>query len=159
MVTAAGGLARLRAFLDENAVEYTVVSHSAALTAQHRAEILDLPGAQVAKVVMARTGGGMVMVVLAAPHDVVLSRLAKAIGGEVSVAHEEEFTPLFPDCDPGAMSPFGNLYGMRVYVDERLAAQPTVAVPAGTYKESITLPFADFEHLVNPVLGVFGNDG
>jgi Ala-tRNA(Pro) deacylase len=158
-VTAAGGLARLRGFLDENAVEYTVVSHSAALTGQHRAEMLDLPGARVAKMVMARTGGGMVMVVLAAPQDLVLSRLAKAVGGEVSLAHEEEFTPLFPDCDAGAMPPFGNLYGVRVYVDERLAAQPTVAVPAGTYTESITLRFADFGHLVNPVLGVFGDDG
>jgi Ala-tRNA(Pro) deacylase len=148
-----GALERLRRHLYETQVSYRVREHREAYTTQEIAALEHVAGRRMIKVVMAVAGGRLVMLVLAAPDQVDLSRVAVLLSDrEVRLAHEEEFTTAFPDCDPGAMPPFGNLYGLPVYVDDALATSGSVVFQAGTHRHTIELPYADFQRLVEPVV-------
>ena len=112
---------RLREFLDSHGVKYFVVSHSPAYTAQEIAAAAHVPGKELAKTVMVNIAGKMAMVVLPASRQLDFERLRRVSATrEVELASEEEFAGLFPECEIGAMPPFGNLYGMEVYVSEEL---------------------------------------
>jgi Ala-tRNA(Pro) deacylase len=105
----------------------------------------------MAKTVIVKVDGRMAMAVLPASERVDLETLRAATGAaRVSLATEQEFRTLFPDCEPGAMPPFGNLYGMDVFVAPHLADDPEIAFNAGTHTELIRLPFHDFARLVQP---------
>lgn len=146
-------LQRLQRYLDDHHVDHRVHEHPAAYTAQEIAALEHVAGRNLAKVVMALAGTELVMLVLPAPARVDLGRLAGELGeSEVRLAHEEEFTPAFPDCDAGAMPPFGNLYGVPVYVDRALAEDQAIVFQAGTHRHTIQLAFADFRRLVRPRL-------
>jgi len=144
---------RLKAFLDEKRVRYVTMSHSSAYTAQEIAAATHIPGKALAKTVMIKVDGTMKMAVLPAAHKVDLDQLKRAVGAsKVELATEAEFKNLFPDCETGAMPPFGNLYGLPVLVAERLAENTEIAFNAGTHTEVIKLAFADFERLVKPTV-------
>lgn len=146
---------KLKAFLDSHDVEYRVVPHAIAYTAQEVADTAHISGDEVAKTVIVNVDGEMAMAVLPASYYLVASRLRDAIGAsEVVIAGENEFAGRFPGCQIGAMPPFGNLYEMPVYVDQNLAEDEKIAFNAGSHSELIQLPYKDFERLVQPkVLG------
>ena len=142
---------RLKEFLDSHGVKYVTISHSPAFTAQEIAASAHVPGKELAKTVMAEADGRMVMAVLPASHRVVLDFLQEATGAKgVRLASERQFRDRFPDCDIGAMPPFGNLYGMDVFVSESLAEDEEIVFNAGSHTELIRLPYRDFERLVQP---------
>ena len=142
---------RLKEFLDSHGVKYVTISHSQAFTAQEIAASANVPGKELAKTVMAEIDGRMVMAVLPASHRVVLDFLREATGAEsVRLLSEREFRDRFPDCYIGAMPPFGNLYGMDVYVSESLTEDEEIAFNAGSHTELIRLPYRDFKRLVRP---------
>lgn len=142
---------RLKEFLDQNNVKYISIQHSPAYTAQEIAAMTHIPGKDMAKTVMIKIDGKMAMAVLPANRKVILSELKEALDADkVSLASEEEFKSLFPDCELGAMSPFGNLYGLEVYVSPELASEQEIAFNAGTHTEIIKMAYKDFERLVNP---------
>jgi Ala-tRNA(Pro) deacylase len=66
------------------------------------------------------------------------------------VAEEEDFRSRFPGCETGAMPPFGNLFDMPVFVDERLVKEKEIAFSAGSHNEVIRLSYEDFDRLVKP---------
>ncbi|MGZ5477002.1 MAG: aminoacyl-tRNA deacylase [Thermoanaerobaculia bacterium] len=143
--------AKVRSFLDEHKVKYVTVKHSPAYTAQELAHSAHLSGNEVAKSVMVKTDDRMAMVVLPASKRVSLDEVRRVVGGRnVRLAHESEFTDAFPGCELGAMPPFGNLYGVDVYVDPALAEDKEIAFNAGTHTELIQMSYADFERLVRP---------
>jgi Ala-tRNA(Pro) deacylase len=144
-------LSKLKEFLDTNHVRYEVRSHRTAYTAQEVAAEEHIPGRDMAKVVMVRDGGDYLMAVLPAPYHVGLERLRRAAGRpSLRLATEREFAGLFPECDPGAMPPFGNLYGMPVWVDEELARDDDIAFNAGNHEQTVHMKYADFARLVHP---------
>lgn len=144
---------KLIAFLDDHDVRYVTLSHSRAFTAQQIAAAAHIPGRMLAKTVMVHVDGEMAMVVMPASAQLDFDAMASAIDArEVTLATERAFKDLFPDCEVGAMPPFGNLYGMDVYVDDRLAEDEEIAFNAGTHTELIQLAYADFERLVRPTL-------
>src|SRR6516225_8519081 len=146
-------LNKVRAFLDQNHVRYVVISHSKAYTAQGIAAIAHIPGQELAKTVIVKLDGALGMAVLPASYQVDLLALKKAVGvKDASLASEREFKQHFPDCETGAMPPFGNLYGIPVYVDETLTRDKEIAFNAGTHLELIKLAYADFERVVQPVV-------
>lgn len=145
-------LNKLRTFLDEQHVKYVVISHSKAYTAQGIAAISHISGKELAKTVIVKLDGVLGMAVLPASFQVDLLALKKAVGvRDVALASEREFKEHFPDCETGAMPPFGNLYGIPVYVDETLTVDREIAFNAGSHHELIKLSYADFERLVHPV--------
>jgi Ala-tRNA(Pro) deacylase len=142
---------KLKEFLDENGVKYVAVSHSVAYTAQEIAARAHVRGRNLAKTVMVKLDGKMAMAVLPATFKVDMDLLRDASGAsKVELASEREFKDLFPDCELGAMPPFGNLYGFDVYVAKTLAEGDEIAFNAGSHTELIKLPYADFQRLVEP---------
>ncbi len=142
---------KLKAFLDKNNIKYVTVKHSNAYTAQEIAASTHVSGKEFAKTVMVKIDGKMAMAVLPASYQVDFSLLKKVFGtSKVSLANEAEFKYLFPDCELGAMPPFGNLYDLEVYVAETLAEDDTIAFNAGTHAEMIKMKYEDFERLVHP---------
>jgi len=142
---------KLKDFLESEGVKYVTISHSQAFTAQEIAASAHIPGKELAKTVMVKVDGKMAMVVLTATDFVNLERLREAAGAStVELASESEFKDLFPTCEPGAMPPFGNLWDMAVFADERLAEDDRIAFNAGTHTELVQLAYADFERLVQP---------
>jgi len=143
---------KLKEFLDQNKVKYVTIDHSLAFTAQEIAASAHIKGKDLAKTVMLLVDGAMAMAVLPASFQIDLKRLRDAIRArQVELADEGEFKDRFPECEVGAMPPFGNLYGMKVYLEEMLAADDSIAFNAGTHGQLIQMHYADFERLVKPV--------
>lgn len=147
---------KLKDYLDKNNIEYITIRHSLAFNAQQIAATTHIPGKELAKTVMVKIDGKMAMAVLPASYLVKLEVLKELIGAKkVELANEMEFKHLFPDCEIGAMPPFGNLYDMEVFVAESLAEDEEIAFNAGTHVELIRMAYADFERLVEPVVLAF----
>ncbi|HBJ85243.1 MAG TPA: deacylase [Verrucomicrobiales bacterium] len=147
---------KLKTFLDERRVKYYTLLHSPAYTAAEVAAAAHISGRVLAKTVMVIVDGAMAMAVLPSNHRVLLDDLCELTGTEdVRLAREEEFKDLFPDCEAGAMPPFGNLYDMSVYVSTNLAEEAEIAFNAGTHTEIISMGWHDFERLVNPRVASF----
>ena len=143
--------AKLQEYLDERRIRYVAIKHSPAFTAQELAAATHIPGKEVAKTVVVKLDGTMALVVLPAPEMVRLNHLRIETGADhVAIASEEEFKGRFPDCEVGAMPPFGNLYNMEVYVDQSLAKDHEIAFNAGSHTELVQMAYADFEELVQP---------
>jgi Ala-tRNA(Pro) deacylase len=147
---------RLKEYLDRERIRYTSESHPTAYTAQEVAAAAHIPGKQFAKTVMVKLDGELAMVVLPAHRKVILPELRDITGSDrVTFASEDEFRERFPDCDIGAMPPFGNLYDMAVYVAPELADDEEIAFNAGTHTEVIRMAYGDFERLVHPRVMAF----
>jgi Ala-tRNA(Pro) deacylase len=139
---------RLESIFREQGVAFEVKEHPTAYTAQRIAASEHVSGREFAKVVMARSGGELVMLVLPASSMVDVAKVAHAIRGEdVRLASEQEFASTFPDCEAGAMPPFGNLYDVPVYVDPAMAESDDVVFQAGTHDVTMSVAYADFERL------------
>lgn len=142
---------RLRTFLEENGVEYERIHHQRDYTAMETAAHTHTPGKQFAKAVIVRVHGDLAMAVVPSNHVVDPERMASALGGaDVTLASEDELEGLCPDCEEGAIPPFGNLYGLEVYVSPALEANDRITCVAGHHAEAIRLAYRDFERLVGP---------
>ena len=142
---------RLKTFLDKEHVKYVSIGHSPAFTAQEVAATAHIPGKELAKTVIVKVDGELAMVVLPASEHVRMDSLRQKLGAKhVELANEDEFKNAFPDCETGAMPPFGNLYGMDVFVSQVLREDDEIAFNAGSHSELIRLPYADYERLVHP---------
>lgn len=147
-------LSKLREFLDSHRIKYMVISHSLAYTAQGVAALAHVSGKKLAKTVIVKIDGVLAMAVIPAAFHVDLDRLRTLTGAQsVEVATELEFKDAFPDCETGAMPPFGNLYDMPVYADEILAADEEITFTGGTHRELVRMHWADMARLVNPTVG------
>jgi len=142
---------KLKDFLDSNNIKYVTISHSPAYTAQQIAASAHIPGKELAKTVIVKIDGKMSMAVLPASYRVDFNLLKKTAGAKkVELASEEEFKDMFPECEVGAMPPFGNLYEMEVFVEKSLAEDEEIAFNAGSHTELIKLTYNDFKRLVKP---------
>lgn len=146
---------KLKEFLDNHEIKYVAINHSRAYTAQEVAASAHVPGDTLAKTVMVNIDGRMSMAVVPAPQMVHMRQLGEAIGANtVELASEQDFKEKFPECDVGAMPPFGNLYGMDVFVEEDLTKHKEIVFNAGSHTQLIKLSFEDFKRLVEPkILG------
>lgn len=150
-------LKRLTEYLDRNHIRYVVLTHSPAYTAAEIAAIAHVPGKVVAKTVMANADGRMCMAVLPASFMVDFGVFRKALeANDVELSTEADFRGLFPECEVGAMPPFGNLFGIDVIVDRSLTGNHDIIFNAGTHHELIRMAYPDFERLVRPRVLSFG---
>ena len=144
---------QLGEFLDRHSIRFVAIKHSRAYTAQEIAESAHIRGKELAKTVMVKIDGEMAMAVLPASERVDLQLLKQGTGAnDVDLATEQEFENAFPDCEVGAMPPFGNLYDMEGFVSPRLAADEEIAFNAGSHTELGRLAYTDYADLVSPVV-------
>ena len=142
---------KLKEFLDNEGIKYITILHSRAYTSQETAEKAHISGKELAKTVMLKIDGKMSMAVLPANEQIDLDLIkGNTHAKKVELASEDEFKDLFPQCEVGAMPPFGNLYDQDVFVEESLTRDETIAFNAGTHSELIQLNFSDYERLVEP---------
>ena len=146
----------LKKFLDDNNIQYVTITHSQAFTAQKIAASAHIPGKDLAKTVIVKIDGRMAMAVLPGSYRIDMKTLQAVTGSnDVELATEEEFKEMFPDCETGAMPPFGNLFDMEVFVASSLSEDEEIAFNAGTHTELIKLSFEDYKRLVNPHILTF----
>lgn len=144
-------LNKLVNYLDEHGKKYVVIKHSPAFTAQEVAASAHIPGKEMVKTVIVKADGEMRMVVLPSTYDVDFDAIKKATGArEVELASEDEFGEIFPDCELGAMPPFGSFYDIDTLVAESLTDDEVIAFNAGTHNELVRMNYSDYEELVQP---------
>ena len=149
-------LKSLKSYLDDNKIKYSVISHSTAYTAQEIAALVHVPGKELAKTVIVKSDDGYAMVVLPASRKINFDALKSVMSkNNVELAKEEEFEKMFPDCELGAMPPFGNLYDMPIYVAKTLSEDEEIAFNAGTHTDVIKMSYADLERLAKPIVADF----
>ncbi len=142
---------KLKEFLDNNKIKYITFKHSSAYTAQEVAALTHIPGKELAKSVLIKIEGKMAMTVLPASDKVDFDLLKTVMNSDnVRLAYEQEFMDKFQDCEVGAMPPFGNLYGLEVYVSKSLTENEEIAFNACSHSEIIKMSYKDFERLVKP---------
>ena len=147
---------RIREYLEYQNVPYIRLPHPEAFTAQEMAHTLHISGKPLAKTVVVEADGRRIMAVLPASHRLVLSELRAALNAHhVDMLHEDELVKAFPDCDLGAIPPFGNLYGMDVWVDRSIADQGEIVFNAGTHADVVRMNYHDFAMLAKPRTGRF----
>lgn len=140
-------------YLDRNTVSYRCYNHPPAFTAPEVAEIAHIPGRLLAKTVIVRADGQLIMAVLPSDQQIDLDRLRSAIGAtELQLAEESEFMHRFADCEVGGMPPLGNLYDMRVIMERSLADAEWFAFNAGSHTEVVVMDVSEFIRLVRPTL-------
>jgi Ala-tRNA(Pro) deacylase len=148
----------VRDFLDSRGVWFEAILHHPASSSARRARSVHVPGRDVAKTVLVKTGDSFVLAVLASTCRIDLGRLSEAVGapfGEVRLATSDELLALFSDCEPGAVPPFGRLYGLRTLVDSGLAESSEIVVGANTRHEGLRMRFLDFQAVEEPVRASF----
>lgn len=142
---------KLKHFLDDHHVKYMTINHSEAYTAQEIAATAHVKGQEFAKTVMLKVDGRIAMAVLPASYTIDFTQLEHlGLGENVRLANEMEFKDKFPDCEVGAMPPFGNLYNIPVYTAESLMKDKEITFNAGTHKEAIQMDTKDYLDLVHP---------
>lgn len=147
---------RLKEYLDQFSIKYQIITHSVAYTSQEIAASAHIPGQQMAKVVLIKVDDNLIMTVLPASHIVDLRRIQELTGAKhVELASENDYAPIFEDCEPGAMPPFGNLYNFKVYVSTPLSEDEQIVFNAGSHRELIKLAYSDFHKLVKPETAAF----
>jgi len=149
-------LKKLKEYLERNQVSYEVGYHARVYTAQEVAASQHVPGKEMAKVVMVKANGKVVMLVLPASYQVDMKKLKGVLDSKkVGMIREDDFQELFPDCEIGAMPPFGNLYNLEVWVDQVLTEDDFIVFRAGSHVETLRIKYNDYARLVNPKVGDF----
>lgn len=143
---------RLRELLKVRGAAFEELAHPPALTARRTARSPRPAGRELARVVVVRHGGALSFAVLPAHARIDLERLGAALRDEVSLADEPEIAAAFPDCEPGALPPFGVLYGLKTYLDESLTHDRHIVFNAGTHAEAIRMAFEDYRRVAAPVV-------
>ena len=147
---------QLREFFEAHHIPFKTIPHTQRFTAQEIAASAHIPGRELAKTVMVKIDGTMTMAVLPASYRVDFKALKAATGAaKVELATEKDFKDMFPECEIGAMPPFGNLYGLDVYVAESLSKDGEIAFNAGTHTELVKISYKDFEKHAKPKLAKF----
>jgi Ala-tRNA(Pro) deacylase len=146
--------ASIERFVRESGVSFTPIHHRVAFTAQEEAAATHVPGIEWAKTVVCMADGKPILAVLPAHYRLDFYALRRMIGArDLRLAAEHEFSGLYPECETGAMAPFGTLYQQPVYVDESLATDPYIVFNAGTHVDAMKMRLSDFILLARPVFG------
>ena len=144
-------LRRLKGILDEAKIPYEVYNHALAYTAQEIAARQHVSGNELAKVVMIEADEQLVMAVVRGNDKVNLHIVEDSLAvRNARLATEDEFIARFPECEIGAMPPFGNLFGLKVYVDPALAKDEHIYFNAGNHVQTVCVQYKDFARLVQP---------
>ncbi len=149
---------RLDEFLTKHQVPFRRMKHMPVYTANRIAQVLHIPGNEMAKSVLVRTQHGYVLAVVPATHCVDLERLRQSLGeSEIELASEDEIEQLFPDCERGAIPPFGSLYHLMTMVDQSLAKDKEIFFEGQDHEEALCMTFDDFATIEHPRMGRFAS--
>lgn len=142
---------RIREYLDSQNVPHEWLSHPQAYSAQEVAHTLHVSGKRLAKTVVVSADSRLVMAVLPASHRLIMLELRGALEARrLEMLPEGELAKIFPDCDLGAIPPFGNLYGIDLWVDRAIVDAGQIVFNAGTHVDAVRMDYADYARLAKP---------
>ncbi len=141
---------RVPQYLADQCVAFETVVHPPSFTAQKLAKHLHVSGLSVAKSVLLASETAYYLAVLPAAMRVDLSAVSEHLGVPVRLAGEHEVVRLFSDCEWGAVTPFGHLYGLTTLLDASIGSESTMVFEAGRHVEAIRMTCRDFERLERP---------
>ena len=145
-------------YLNSNKVDFQVMEHDPAFSAHDVAVATHVPEGEMAKAIVVRIDDHLWMAVLRSDQRINQQMIRRVFGARnVHLAHEEDLDVLFPDCQLGAMPPFGHLYGLPVMVEERLAEDDEIVFNACSHTRSVKMKFKDFRRLAKPVIAAFAD--
>lgn len=144
---------RLKDYLNRNNVNFVTYYHNPIYSAEDLAMHLNAPLNSIAKTYLLRANGEFVLLAIPACCEIDIDKLRKALSmNKIDFPPEASQEKLFPDCEADALPPFGNLYGIKVYVDDQFGENAQLIFPAGSFRDSVKVKFSDFKHLVDPVI-------
>jgi len=143
-------------FLKEKQVDFDVIPHRRVFDAQRLAGEIHQSGHDVAKTVLLRARNddstNCFVAVLPASRNVDLDRARETLKvDKLELATEIEMKELCPDCEMGALPPFGSQYGMPTVVDSSLSDEEEIVFEGNTHEEAIRMNFADFNEIEHPI--------
>jgi Ala-tRNA(Pro) deacylase len=147
----------IREYLTSQHVRFEVLLHRPVASATRLAQSVHVPGRSVAKVVVICAGERMVLAVLPSTHRVDLALLGAHLGANARLATPDELADMFADCEPGALPPFGRLYGFETVVDTSLSGGPAIVFEANTRFEGVRMRYEDYEAIERPTLAAFAS--
>lgn len=148
---------KLKKFLEQNKVGFEVLQHPLAYSAMESAGSVHISGKQLIKSVIVKADGDFLMCVLPAIHLVDFDKLKQVVKAkDVQLAKEQEISKLFPEYPIGAEPPFGNLYGLKVYMDKDIQDHDEIVFNAGTHTDMVKMKYKDFQRLVQPIIADIG---
>lgn len=146
----------VQTFLARSGQPFEAFHHARAFTAQEEAAVTHTPGRQLAKTVVCLLDDEPILAVVPADRVIDIERLRQIAGARTArLASEREFAWMYPECEVGAMPPFGPMFHQRVFADRSLARMPDIVFHAGTHVDSIRTTFRAFENMVKPVIADF----
>jgi Ala-tRNA(Pro) deacylase len=141
-------------YLDNMEIRYSHSIHPRAMTARETAHAERVPAHEFAKTVVYVCERGFGMAIVPADEFVDLGKLAHVLGlSSIRLASELELAERFPDCELGAMPPFGEDCELPVIVDLELAGE-FIAFTIGTHRDVVRMSFKDFEFLARPKIAL-----
>ena len=145
---------RATTLLEREHVTFETLQHRESFTSQGVAAACHVSGWHLAKVLLIHDPQGEpFVVVMPASCRLDMAELRRRTGRPLlTLAREDEMRPLFPDCEPGALPPFGNLYGLPVFVDACFPRGQELVFQAGNHHEAVRIKYEDFERLARPIL-------
>ncbi len=147
---------RVKEVLDREKIPYKVEEHDVAYTAQEVAAATHIRGKEMVKCVVVVVDGKHVLAAMPASRKVDWPALKKALGAQsVRLAEEKEFASEFPDCEIGAMPPFGTLYDLELLAADPLKTDDEIAFNAGNHREVLRMKRADWERAAKPRWATF----
>jgi Ala-tRNA(Pro) deacylase len=149
---------RLDDLLVSRHISFQRLPHRRTYTANRMAQALHVKGREVAKTVLLRAGQGHILAVLPATHQIDLEQLREDLGDpRIELAAEEEMDRLFPDCERGAVPPFGSLYQVPTIMDESLVEDESIVFEGPDHEQAIRISLQDYEAIEHPQHGHFAH--
>lgn len=143
-------------YLRRQRVPFDVLPHRTTFTAQRMAHTLDVPGDNVAKTVVVESDDHFALMVLQASHFVDMPKARQALSAaSIKLAMEDDLSDLFPDCELGAVPPFGSRYEMETVVDESLSHDDYIVFEGNCHDEAISMRYGDFAAIEQPTVADF----
>lgn len=138
-------------YLDQQGITYDIIPHRHTNSSMDAASAAHISAAMIAKPVILEDEQGYLMAVVPAHQHVKIGEINTILGRKMGLATEDELNSLFADCEPGAIPPLGQAYGMETIVDECLGECPEVYLEAGDHEDFIHLQSASYQKLMSQV--------
>ncbi|MCW8331726.1 YbaK/EbsC family protein [Photobacterium sp. SDRW27] len=135
-------------FLTKKNVSFGTVAHPKSSSSCETAHAAHIPEDHLAKSVLLKDEKGYLLAVVPASEWISLDRLNDELNRDLQLVPEEEMDQLFSDCQPGAIPPLGEAYGIETIVDDALHALSKVYFEAGDHKQLIQVNSEQFHTLM-----------
>ena len=136
-------------YLIQERIPYDLVPHPHTESSMDAAAAAHVSAAKIAKPVILEDDKGYLMAVVPAHHHVQINKVNKLLNRNMGLATEQEISTLFTDCEPGAIPPVGQAYGLETIFDECLGECPDLYLEAGDHEDFIHLKSDDYLRLMS----------